>query len=78
MSNIHPSAVIEDGAQIDPTAQVGPFCVVGPEVILGCVLLLKHLQVAGGALFRPLVSVFDERFELLFVRGGVGFFQCQH
>ncbi|MFT6024108.1 MAG: UDP-N-acetylglucosamine acyltransferase [Ascidiaceihabitans sp.] len=48
MSNIHPSAVIETGAQIDPTALVGPFCVVGPEVVLGPNVELKsHVVVTG-------------------------------
>jgi UDP-N-acetylglucosamine acyltransferase len=48
VSNIHPSAVIEDGAQIDPSAKIGPFCVVGPEVILGENVELKsHVVVAG-------------------------------
>ncbi|WP_299875955.1 acyl-ACP--UDP-N-acetylglucosamine O-acyltransferase [uncultured Sulfitobacter sp.] len=48
MSNIHPSAVIEDGAQIDPTAQVGPFCVVGAEVVLKADVVLKsHVVVTG-------------------------------
>ena len=28
MSNIHPSAVVEDGAQIADTAKIGPFCFV--------------------------------------------------
>lgn len=48
MSNIHPSAVIEDGAQIDPSAKIGPFCVVGPEVVIGENVELKsHVVVAG-------------------------------
>lgn len=48
MSNIHPSAVIEEGAQIDPSAKVGPFCVVGPEVVLGPDVELKsHVIVTG-------------------------------
>lgn len=48
MSNIHPSAVIEDGAQIDPSAKIGPFCVVGPDVVLdGNVELKSHVVVAG-------------------------------
>lgn len=48
MTNIHPSAVIEDGAQIDPTAKVGPFCVLGPEVVLGPnVELNSHVVVTG-------------------------------
>ena len=48
MSNIHPSAVIEDGAQIAASAVVGPFCVVGPEVVLHDEVELKsHVVVTG-------------------------------
>ena len=48
MSNIHPSAVIEDGARIDPTAKVGPFCVIGPQVVLHAgVELRSHVVVSG-------------------------------
>ncbi len=48
MSNIHPSAVIEEGAQIDPSAKVGPFCMVGPNVVLGADVELKsHVVVTG-------------------------------
>ena len=48
MSNIHPSAVIEQGAQVDPAAQVGPFCVVGPKVVLKADVVLKsHVVVSG-------------------------------
>ncbi|NEK22187.1 acyl-ACP--UDP-N-acetylglucosamine O-acyltransferase [Sulfitobacter sp. JBTF-M27] len=48
MSNIHPSAVIEKGAQIDPSAKVGPFCVVGPEVILHAGVELKSHAIVTG------------------------------
>ncbi len=45
---IHPSAVIENGAQIDPLATVGPFCVVGPEVVLHADVVLKsHVVITG-------------------------------
>jgi UDP-N-acetylglucosamine acyltransferase len=48
MSNIHPSAVIEDGAQIDPSATVGPFCLVGAQVVLHADVVLKsHVVMAG-------------------------------
>lgn len=48
MSNIHPSAVIEDGAQIDPGATVGPFCIVGAHVVLHADVVLKsHVVMAG-------------------------------
>tara|TARA_R110002095_G_scaffold113674_5_gene99238 strand:- start:580 stop:1362 length:783 start_codon:yes stop_codon:yes gene_type:complete len=48
MSNIHPSAIIEDGAQIDPSVQIGPFCVIGPKVVLKADVVLKsHVVVTG-------------------------------
>ena len=48
MSNIHPSAVIEEGAQIDPSVKIGPFCVVGPQVVLKADVELKsHVVVTG-------------------------------
>ncbi len=48
MSNIHPSAVIEDGAQIDPSAKVGPFCVIGPKVVLHANVVVKSHAVVTG------------------------------
>lgn len=35
MAHIHPTAVIDSGAQLDPTVRVGPFCVIGPHVRIG-------------------------------------------
>ena len=49
MSNqIHPSAVVEDGAQIGDDVTIGPFCHVGPNVKLANgVSLLSHAVIAG-------------------------------
>lgn len=45
---IHPTAIIEDGAQIDATATVGPYCVIGSLVELGAnVVLHAHVVLAG-------------------------------
>ena len=45
---IHPSAVIEEGAQIDPSVTVGPFCVVGSHVVLAADVVLKsHVVIVG-------------------------------
>ena len=45
---IHPSAVVEDGAQLAGGVRVGPFCHVGPQVSLGeGVELVSHAVVAG-------------------------------
>ncbi|WP_372572845.1 acyl-ACP--UDP-N-acetylglucosamine O-acyltransferase [Ruegeria jejuensis] len=48
MSGIHPSAIIEEGAQIGQDCVIGPFCVVGPQVRLGDRVELKsHVVVTG-------------------------------
>lgn len=47
-TQIHPSAIVEDGAQIGQGVQIGPFCHVGPEVRLGDGVVLKsHVVVTG-------------------------------
>ncbi len=48
MSNIHPSAVIEPGAEIDASAQIGPFCVIGSQVRIGAGAELKSHVVVNG------------------------------
>ena len=48
MSDVHPSAVIEDGAEIGEGCRIGPFCHVGPQVTLAAgVELRSHVVVAG-------------------------------
>lgn len=47
-SQIHPSAIIEDGAVIGPGCSIGPFCHIGPKVVLSEGVVLKsHVVVAG-------------------------------
>jgi UDP-N-acetylglucosamine acyltransferase len=46
--SIHPTAVVEQGAQIDPTCEIGPFAVVGPHVRMGPRNVLSaHAVVTG-------------------------------
>jgi len=46
--SIHPSAIIEDGADIGPDCQIGPFCHIGGGVRLGKgVRLHSHVAIAG-------------------------------
>lgn len=48
MRDIHPSAIIEEGATIGPDCRIGPFCIVGPDVVLGARVVLKsHVVVTG-------------------------------
>lgn len=47
-ATIHPSAVVEEGAQLAPGCVVGPFCHVGPDVTLAAGVELKsHVVVTG-------------------------------
>ena len=48
MSHVHPSAVVEGGAQIGQDVDIGPFCHVGGRVKLGDgVRLVGHVSLAG-------------------------------
>ena len=48
MTKIHPSAIVEDGAEVGEGVTIGPFCHVGPQVHLGDGVELKsHVVVAG-------------------------------
>jgi len=48
MANIHPTAVVAEGAAVDPSVEIGPYCVIGPQVSLGPrVKLHSHVAVAG-------------------------------
>ena len=40
MSNIHPTAIVEDGAQVDPSVTVGPFSIIESGAVIGpdCVI----------------------------------------
>lgn len=45
---IHPTAVIEAGAELGARVRIGPFCHVGPKVTLGDgVELVNHVSVSG-------------------------------
>jgi UDP-N-acetylglucosamine acyltransferase len=45
---IHPTAIIDDGAQLGAEVEIGPFSIVGPEVIIGdkCVIQ-SHVVIEG-------------------------------
>lgn len=45
---VHPTAIVEDGAELADGVKIGPFCHVGSEVVLGSgVELVSHAVVAG-------------------------------
>ena len=48
MSNIHPSAVVEEGAQIAASAHIGPFCYVSSKAKIGeNVNLIARVSILG-------------------------------
>ncbi len=47
---IHPTALIDPGAEIGPDAAIGPFAVIGPGVSIGARARIgAHVSIAGGA-----------------------------
>ncbi len=60
MSDIHPSAIIEDGAQIGQDCVVGPFCHIGSSVKLGDRVELKsHVVLTGETSVGDETSIFN-------------------
>lgn len=48
MSEIHPTAIVREGAIIGKDCKIGPFCIVGPGVVLGDrVELVSHVVIDG-------------------------------
>ena len=45
---IHPTSIVEDGAEIDAGAEVGPYCVIGAGAKLGAGVVLKSHVVIDG------------------------------
>ena len=47
-TEIHPTAVIEDGAELDEDVYVGPFCTIGPKVRIGRgTKIVSHISITG-------------------------------
>lgn len=61
---IHPTAVIEAGAEVSPDASIGAFCYIGPDAKIGAAVLSNHVSVGRAA------TIGDE--SLLFPRVVVG------
>ena len=61
---IHPSSIVEAGAELGEDVVVGPFCTVGPHVRIGSrTRLLSHVSIAGdttigsGAVIHPFAAL---------------------
>tara|TARA_B100001123_G_scaffold445900_1_gene598696 strand:+ start:3876 stop:4649 length:774 start_codon:yes stop_codon:yes gene_type:complete len=64
MSEIHSTAVIEEGAQIGKGCRIGPYCVIGPNVTLGSgcklhshVVINGRIEIGEGNEFYPFCSI---------------------
>jgi UDP-N-acetylglucosamine acyltransferase len=59
MTEIHSTAIVEDGAVIGENVRIGPYCVVGPNVNLADgVILEAHVAVAGHTAIGPATHIF--------------------
>jgi UDP-N-acetylglucosamine acyltransferase len=48
MSQIHPTAIVEDGATLDPSARVGPFSIVESGAVIGAGCTIEsHVRIYG-------------------------------
>lgn len=58
---IHPTAIIEKGAQLGRDVEVGPYSVIGPHVVLGdrC-LLHNHVTIAGHTTLGESCEIFPQ------------------
>jgi UDP-N-acetylglucosamine acyltransferase len=56
---IHPTAIVEDGARIGGGCRIGPYSTVGPHVVIGegC-HLISHVVVAGHTTIGPRTRIF--------------------
>lgn len=58
-NNIHPTAIVEDGAKLGDGVTVGPFCIVGSNVTLGSgVEIVSHAVVTGRTTIGDGVTIF--------------------
>lgn len=64
---IHPSAIVESGAEVGPGCRIGPYCIVGSQVRLGAgsslqshVVLQGNTQIGEGARIFPFASIGNE------------------
>lgn len=62
--DIHPTAIIEDGAHIGAGSKIGPYCIIGANVVLGENCVLKshvnvegHTRIGEGTVIYPFASI---------------------
>ena len=59
LARIHPTSIVEAGAELGEGAVIGPWCTVGPEAVLrDRVVLVSHVAVAGRTTIGQDTSVY--------------------
>ncbi|MBP7831137.1 MAG: acyl-ACP--UDP-N-acetylglucosamine O-acyltransferase [Kiritimatiellae bacterium] len=59
MAKIHPTAIVDPGAEVGADADIGPYCVVGPRVRIGAgARLMAHVFMEGWTTLGPGCTVF--------------------
>lgn len=58
-AEVHPTAIVEDGAELGDGVSIGPFCIVGSNAVLGDgVELISHAIVTGRTTIGPNCRIF--------------------
>jgi UDP-N-acetylglucosamine acyltransferase len=58
---VHPTSLIEDGAQLGAGVEIGPFCHVGPRVRLGeGVRLVSHVSITGDTRIGARTTIYPQ------------------
>jgi UDP-N-acetylglucosamine acyltransferase len=64
MASIHPTAIVDRGAEIAAGVEIGPYCIIGPHVVIheGCRLgahvnLMGHTSVGARTVIAPFASL---------------------
>lgn len=62
-TKIHPTALVEKGAQLGENVFVGPFCHISSEAVIGdgC-SLMSHVVIMGKTTLEPIVKYFHMQF----------------
>ncbi|HEX2256165.1 MAG TPA: acyl-[acyl-carrier-protein]--UDP-N-acetylglucosamine O-acyltransferase, partial [Afifellaceae bacterium] len=77
MADVHPTAIIEDGAELAGDVSVGPYCVVGPRARLAAgVRLHSHVVVEGDTTVGEGTEVFP--FAVLGMPPQHTSYHCEH
>ena len=59
MTDIHPTAIVEEGAKLGTGVRIGPYCTIGPDVELGeGVALVSHVVLAGRTRIGPNTRIY--------------------